>query len=146
MFEKFFKGLKDEYNKQKEINKNFTDNLYCTVERGRNHIFTKNFKISKTSEGKVFINNIHEVKIINCSEYRETVIGKSASKKVAGALVGGALTGGAGAIVGALAVGNNKKKISKHNLLVAVDKNGYTHQVILKSTLGQRNLINRAYI
>lgn len=118
----------------------------CEVVVGANHIFTKHFSIGKTKDGFALINRKHKVKIISCSEYHETHIGKSASKKVAGALVGGALTGGAGAIVGAMAVGNNKKITNKYDKLVATDENGYTHEVILKSVLMQRININNSFL
>ncbi|UHA60659.1 BMT2 family SAM-dependent methyltransferase [Metabacillus litoralis] len=92
------------------------------------------------------INRKHKVKIIACTEVTETEIKKSASKKVAGAIVGGALTGGVGAVVGALAVGNNDKKVTKFDKLVATDENGYTHEVILKQVFMQRQAINNSYL
>jgi hypothetical protein len=140
------KNAKDEINRQKEIDKSLTAKITCEVVQGENHIFTKHFSMGKTPDGYALINYKHKVKIIACSEYHETHIGKSASKKIAGAVVGGALTGGVGAIVGALAVGNNKKKITKYDKLVAIDENGYTHEVILKPALMQRQIINNNYL
>ena len=44
--------------------------------------------MGKTKDGYAMINRKHKVKIIACSEYHETEIGKSATKKIAGAVVG----------------------------------------------------------
>ena len=140
------KNAKIEIDQQLDVNKSLTDKISCEVVQGANHIFTKHFAMGKTQDGYAMINRKHKVKIIACGDYRETETGKSASKKIAGAVVGGALTGGAGAIVGALAVGNNKKKTTKYDKLVAMDENGYTHEVILKSVMLQRHLINTSYL
>ncbi|HHK5550303.1 TPA: hypothetical protein ACQUHI_000488 [Bacillus tropicus] len=140
------KNAKEAIAEQKAIDKILTDKLNCEVVGGENHIFTKHFAMGKTKDGYAMINRKHKVKIIACSEYHETEIGKSATKKIAGAAVGGALTGGVGAVVGAIAVGNDKKTVHKFDKLVAVDENGYTHEVILKSTFLQRQLINTQYI
>jgi hypothetical protein len=140
------KNAKDEINKIKEVNKSLTNKINCEVVNGANHIFTKHFTMGKTEDGYALINFKHKVKIITCSEYIETHIGKSAGKKVAGAVVGGALTGGVGAIVGAVAAGNNKKNTEKYDKLVAIDENEYTHEVILKPALMQRQIINSTYL
>lgn len=135
------KNAKDKLDQQAAAHK-----LFCEVVSGANHIFTKRFTMTKTPDGYALINQKHKVKIITCSEYSETTIGMSAGKKIAGAAVGGALTGGVGAIVGALAVGNNKKNTEKYDKLVAIDENGYTHEVILKPALMQRSTINTYYV
>ena len=119
------------------------DKVYCEVVSGANLIFTRRFSIGDRDEdGFVKVNRKHKVKILECSEINETQIGKSASKKLAGAATLGLLTGGFGAIVGAMAVGNNKKRTKKYNKLVAVDENGYVHEVILKHVAFQQFLLN----
>lgn len=141
-----FKNAKAEIDKVNEVNKSLTDKLNCEVVNGANHIFTKHFSMGRTSDGYALINQKHKLKIITCSDYQETHIGKSTGKKVAGAVAGGLLTGGAGAVVGALAVGNNKKNKEKFDKLVAVDESGYTHEVLLKPVLMQRTIINTKYV
>lgn len=122
----------------------FLNKIYCEVVNGSNNIFTKRFSIKeeKDENGMVLINGKHKVKIINCTQVNEVTIGKSASKKLAGAATLGVLTGGFGAVVGAIAVGNNKKKTTKYNKLIAVDEDGYTHEVILKHVPFQSFQIN----
>lgn len=139
-------NAKTELDRAKEINKSLTDKINCEVVNGANHIFTKHFSMGRTPDGYALINQKYKVKIITCSDYQETHIGKSAGKKIAGAAVGGFLTGGPGAIVGALAVGNNKKNTEKYDKLVAVDENGFTHEVILKPAFMQRSIINSKYL
>lgn len=146
----FFKNLKNNIQnakcaveQQNIILRGSTARVDCKVAMGANHIFTDHFSMIKMPDGMGLINLKHKVKIISCSEYHETETGKSASKKIAGAIVGGVLTGGAGAIVGAMAVGNHKKKITKYNKLVAVDENNFTHEVILVDVHGQRQIINK---
>ncbi|PLS01926.1 hypothetical protein [Neobacillus cucumis] len=140
------KNAKEKIDETAALDRSLSNKLTCEVVSGANHIFTKFFTMGKTADGYALINRKHKIKIITCIDYSETTIGKSAGKKVAGAVVGGVLTGGVGAVVGALAVGNNKKNTVKYDKLIAVDENGYTHEVILKPALMQRQIINNNYV
>lgn len=133
--------MKISLNNRKAIENEITYKVFCSVYKGTNHIFTKKFVISRTENGDVYINSIHKVKIMSCEDYNESYITKSATKKILGAATGGLLTGGFGAIVGALAVGNNKKINNKFNKLVAIDEFGGIYEIILKNVFLQKYLI-----
>lgn len=145
----FFEFLKKDLNNTKEIiklNKSLSHKLCCKVYKGASHIFTNTFTLGIDKDGQVLVNMKHKVRIIACVDYVETENVKSFGKKVAGAAVGGILTGGVGAIVGAVAVGNNGKKVSNYLKLVAVDENNYTHEVILFNQACQKNVLTVCYI
>jgi hypothetical protein len=136
----------DEVKKLKPVEEKLVSKMSYSVVRGQDNIFTKHFNMALTLDGKVVVNGRHRVKVINCSEYSETTITKSASRKIAGAMAGGMVTGGVGAIVGSIAFGNNKKKVDKYSKLIAVDENGYTHEIIINANSLQRALIKTVFI
>lgn len=146
IFKKFFAERKEKANARRLIDSQLTNKMYLEVSRGSNHIFTPYFLIGKHKDGYAYINNTHKVKVISCSEYSEISVGKSATKKLGGAVVGGLLTGGAGAIVGSMVTGNNKKTKEKFDILRVMDENGNIHEVGLKYKMGQRILINSKYL
>lgn len=146
IFKKFFAERKEKANARRLIDNELTNKMYLEVGRGTNHIFTPFFIIGKHKDGYCYINSTHKVKVISCSEYVETSIGKSSSKKIGGAVVGGLLTGGAGAIVGSMVTGNNKKTKEKFDILRVMDKDGNVHEVYLKYKFGQRIHINNKYL
>lgn len=144
----FFKNLKKNVECLKDVKVSDKDQIgktYYKVVKGEGSIFTKRFSLSQDRGAQVYVNGIHKVDIIDCVEYHETETIKSAGKKVAGGAAGGLVAGPAGAIVGALAFGNNKKKVSKYSKLIAVDENGHRHEVIIDAGKLQRGLIISAY-
>lgn len=137
-----FNNIKQGIKKQIELDKQQTNkNLFETVTP--DNIFTKNFLLSVDKEtGDVLVNRVHKITILSVTETQDITIGKSVGKKLAGAATLGVMTGGAGAVVGALAFGNNKKKVTKYHKLVSVDENGITHENYLVSKFLQIQIIN----
>ena len=75
----------------------------------------KNYTINKTDikVGDIFTKSIPVKTVSNCRVDVNQHVGKSVGGTVGGAIVGGLLTGGIGAIVGAMACGNNKIRTTK---------------------------------
>lgn len=142
-----FSMRKENAKKRKEIEKDLSYKMRFVAARGESHIFTPIFKMGRSQDGYAIINGRHKVKVISCIEYTETTAtGKSTKKKLSGAALGGIITGGAGAIVGALAVGNSKNIKERFDLLKVIDEDGHTHEVLLKQRSLQRAQINHIYL
>lgn len=112
--------------------------IWCKLESGENHIFTNRFLLVADKNGNHYLNfdrkkvRVHGYRGSNKVDY---IQGKSVGKKLLGAAALGAITGGAGAIVGAVAFGNNKtKKIRTKYLVLSIEviEEGVIYDVTIK--------------
>ena len=106
------------------------------------NIFTKTFSLYETEDGKIFVNKKNEVILRGTGTRTVTRYTKSTTKKVGGAVAGGLLAGGFGAIVGALALGNNKREDENYDILLAEDLEGRQYEVPLQPAMLQKILLN----
>lgn len=135
MWKKNIENLKKMWADEKEMNKRIVYKKSFKNIGHTSNVFGKYFFLCLTDDNRVFVDNKHEVKILAYGTQKEVIYEKSTGKKLAAATVLGLTTGGVGALVGAVAFGNNKKS-TETNFYIKFKINDMEETVTVKNELG----------